>query len=589
MERRTLIAVFLSFLVLYAYQAYFLPSSPPVDGTVTESPAPTGAGSAAPVGQAAGTSPAAAAPVPIVPDADVAPEPAALTGETEEREIVINTGVVEAVISNRGARVTHWRLKAHLDEEKKPVDLVPSNIPAGEVAPFSLRLDDELLTRRVNGALFQVSGDTGGQVDATTGQATLVFEFQDSAGVSVRKEFTFRPNEYVVTFSASVVNGEQTLNPVVEWGPGLGDVGTTAGGGSFFTGNAVQAPQAIYDLDEKVTRLTAKNIATDPQHSGRFRFVGIDDHYFLAAAFNPGQVDVVYRTLSLPGPNDTQRELVGQSFQFATPPQNAEFFIGPKQFDVLRAIDVEFVKAINFGFFAWLVLPLLSTLKWVHGYVGNWGGSIILLTIMINLVMFPLRHKSVVSMRKMQAIQPQLKAIQDRYKGLKATDPAKQKMNTEVMNLYRERGVNPASGCVPMLLTFPVLLAFYSLLSQAIELRGAPFAGWILDLSQHDPYYVTPLLMGASMFWQQRITPTTMDPAQAKMMMFMPVVFTAMFLRFPSGLAIYYFTSNLWTIGQQYFTNWLIGAPVVQAPRPPAERRTKSVGAGKTAGAEPKT
>jgi YidC/Oxa1 family membrane protein insertase len=191
-------------------------------------------------------------------------------------------------------------------------------------------------------------------------------------------------------------------------------------------------------------------------------------------------------------------------------------------------------------------------------------------------------------MRKMQAIQPQLKAIQDRYKDLKATDPAKQKMNTEVMSLYRERGVNPASGCVPMLLTMPVLIAFYSLLGQAIELRGAPFAGWIHDLSQHDPYYVTPLLMGASMFWQQKITPTAVDPAQARMMMIMPVVFTAMFIRFPSGLAIYYFTSNLWTIGQQYFTNWWIGAPVVQPVRPPAERRLKNAGAGRTAGAEPK-
>jgi YidC/Oxa1 family membrane protein insertase len=238
--------------------------------------------------------------------------------------------------------------------------------------------------------------------------------------------------------------------------------------------------------------------------------------------------------------------------------------------------------------FAWLVLPLLNALTWIHGYVGNYGWSIILLTVLINLIIFPLRHKTVVSMRKMQVLQPQLKAIQDRYAGLKVTDPARQKMNTEVMNLYKERGVNPASGCVPMLLTMPVLFAFYSLLSQAIELRGATFAFWITDLSLHDPYYVTPLLMGASMFWQQKITPSTADPAQQRMMLFMPIVFTAMFLRFPSGLAIYYFTSNLWTIGQQYFTNWWIGPPVVTAPRPPAERRLKSAGTGRTADADRK-
>src|SRR6185295_12491429 len=137
---------------------------------------------------------------------------------------------------------------------------------------------------------------------------------------------------------------------------------------------------------------------------------------------------------------------------FAQPPNGIRFFLGPKQFDSLKSIDTELVRAINFGMFAWLVLPLLSALKWFYAYVGNYGWAIILLTILINIVIFPLRHKSVVSMRKMQMLQPQLKAIQDRYAGLKVTDPARQKMNTEVMNLYRERGVNPASGCVPMLL-----------------------------------------------------------------------------------------------------------------------------------------
>ena len=163
------------------------------------------------------------------------------------------------------------------------------------------------------------------------------------------------------------------------------------------------------------------------------------------------------------------------------------FYVGPKDFDQLAAVDRSLVRAINFGMFAVLVVPLLRSLNWVNGFVGNYGWSIIILTILINAVMFPLRHKSVVSMRKMQEIQPEAKAIQDRYAKLKSTDPAKQKMNQELMALYRERGVNPASGCVPMLLTLPVLLAFYSLLSTAIELRGAPFFGWIHDLSRHDP------------------------------------------------------------------------------------------------------
>ena len=159
------------------------------------------------------------------------------------------------------------------------------------------------------------------------------------------------------------------------------------------------------------------------------------------------------------------------------------FFAGPKDFDVLEKTDRDLVRAIHFGMFAWLVVPLLRALKWVNGYIGNYGWSIIALTVIINLAMFPLRHKSVVSMRKMQEIQPEVKAIQDRYAKLKMNDPARQKMNVELMNLYRERGVNPASGCVPMLLTLPVLFAFYAMLSVAIELRGAPFVGWIKDLS----------------------------------------------------------------------------------------------------------
>ncbi len=579
MERRTLIAVFLSFLVLYAYQAFFAPPPPPPAATATTAPA------AAPTTATAVAAPAAAVPL-AAAAAPAAVEPAAVTGDTTEREIVVDTASVQVVLSNRGARVIHWRLKAHLDTAGQPVDLVPSDVPANQPSPFALRVDDEELTRRIGAALYRVSGDTGGRVDATTNAATVVFEFEDAAGVRVRKEFRFDPANYIVAFTASVVNGGTTLNPTVLWGPGLGDAGASAGGGSFFTGNAVQPPEAIYEVGTDVSRVAAGDFAEQPQQNGKFRFIGIDDHYFLAAALNPGQTRAEFRSLTLPGPGDTQRLYVTQELRFAQPPQNVRFFVGPKQFDLLQSIDTELVKSINFGIFAWLVLPLLSALKWIYSYVGNYGWSIIWLTILINLVMFPLRHKTVVSMRKMQALQPQMKAIQDRYKDLKVTDPAKQKMNTEVMNLYREKGVNPASGCVPMLLTMPVLFAFYSLLSQAIELRGAPFTGWIHDLSQFDPYYVTPLLMGASMFWQQKITPTTADPAQAKVMMIMPVVFTFMFIKFPSGLAIYYFVSNLWTIGQQYFTNWLIGPAVAPAPRPPAERKLKNAGAGKTSAAD---
>ncbi|HEY6362970.1 MAG TPA: membrane protein insertase YidC [Vicinamibacterales bacterium] len=576
MERRVLIAVVLSFLVLYAYQALFVPPPPPSQRVQQVNPAE-------PPPPPAVSPNSAPASTPSVPDV---PQPEALTSEPTERQIVVETSSVQAVFSNRGGRVVQWRLKEYRDGNGQPLDLVPSNLPEQEARPFSLRVDDEQLTRRLNSALYRVSGDTNGRVDATSNPATLVFEYQDAAGLSARKEFRIDPRSYVVGFSASVTSGDMTLNPLVQWGPGLGDAGASTSGGSFFTGNYIQPPSAIFHREGDVERLLPDALREQPTHEGAFRFVGIDDHYFIALALNPGQARVQYRLVTLPGEGEAQRQLLDQSFRFAETATNRQFYFGPKQFEQLRAVDAQLVYAINFGIFQFLAVPLLGALTWIHGYVGNWGWAIILLTIVINIVVFPLRHKSVVSMRKMQMLQPQMKAIQDRYAGMKATDPARQKMNTEIMNLYREKGVNPASGCVPMLLQMPLLFAFYSMLSQAIELRGAEFGLWIHDLSRADPYFVVPILMAISMYWQQKITPTTADPAQQRIMMMMPLMFSVMFLWAPSGLVIYWFVSNLWAIGQQYFTNWWLGPPPITVVRPPAERRLKSAGAGKSAGAK---
>ena len=192
-------------------------------------------------------------------------------------------------------------------------------------------------------------------------------------------------------------------------------------------------------------------------------------------------------------------------------------------------------------------------------------------------------------MRKMQEVQPEMKAIQERYSHLKATDPDKQKMNKEIMELYRERGVNPASGCLPMLLTFPVLFAFFSLLRSAVEIRGEPFVGWITDLSLEDPLYITPIIMGASMVLQQKMTPTQADPMQQKIMMLMPIVFTFMFVWAPSGLVLYWLTSNVIGILQTVITNRVIGPPKTRTVRPPAERRVKKSGRAAGSGRKART
>ena len=393
------------------------------------------------------------------------------------------------------------------------------------------------------------------------------------------KEFEIEPSSYILTYRMSVSVGDRAVSPAIEWGPAVGDSGNE-------TSRYVKKPEGLMFANGKVQRLTPKDIAKQAAYDGDYRYAGVDDHYFMATALFPGAARMTYQAVSVPpaaGSKDASRDLVAYTIAPANAAAPLKFFIGPKDFDILSGIDRDLVRAIDFGMFAVLVVPLLRSLEWVHGYAGNYGWSIIILTIIINAIMFPLRHKSVVSMRKMQEIQPEMKAIQDRYSKLKATDPGKQKMNQEMMALYKEKGVNPASGCVPMLLTMPVLFAMWALLSTAIELRGAPFTGWIHDLSLHDPLYITPVLMGLTQMWQQRITPATgADPTQQKMMMIMPVVFTGMFLWAPAGLAIYYGVTNLWGIGQQYLTNYLIGPPPTRTVRPAAERRVKRAGSGKT-------
>lgn len=569
MERRLFVAVFLSFLVVYVYQALFIPPEvrqPPKPPAGSAAPAPSAAPPAAP---AAGAPAAAASP----------PAAAAVVSEAAERDVVLDTETVRAVFTNRGGRIKQWQLKRYAEDETgRPVDLVPSSVPADQPLPFSLRVDEEGLTPLLNGAIYRV----------TQRGASVTFEYEDASGLRVRKQFDVDAARYLITFTADVRRGDRVFNPYVQWGPGLGDIGATLAGGSFFTGNYVQPPQAIFHDGSDVERVPATNLGEQPVAERTFRFAGVDDHYFLAAVVNPGPARVEYRVVTAPAPNDatTQRQLVAHTYRFRQPPEQVRFFFGPKSFDTLKSVDGELVRAIHFGIFAWLAVPLLGALQWVYGFVGNYGWAIIILTVLINLAVFPLRHRSVVSMRKMQEIQPQVKAIQDRYAELKITDPARQKMNTEVMNLYREKGVNPASGCMPMLLILPVLFAFYAFLSVAIELRGAEFGWWIKDLSRPDPYYVTPILMAATMFWQQKITPSSADPTQQRIMLMMPLLFSVMFLSAPSGLVLYWFVSNLWAIGQQYFTNWLLGPMPAHVVRPAAERRLKNAGSGKTAGAK---
>jgi YidC/Oxa1 family membrane protein insertase len=594
MERRVLLAIFLAFLVLYTWQALFV-KPVPKPGAATAgatagatsgatpaadaaAPAATGAGATESAAAAGSLAPAASAegatPTPSPADAAAAP----LVSETAERDVRVETAEVIAVFTNRGARLKSWRLKRYHNQANEPQELIENTL-SSQPLPFTLRTGTGSVDTRLNTALYTVAGapassPAGSPVD-------LRFEYRDSAGLQALKEFHLDPASFVLTFRATVTNGEQAIIPSIVWGPAIADVGEV----SRYTTKA----EGILFQDGKVVRLDASKIAKQSAYEGDFKYAGVDDNYFITAALQAGASRVTFQPVAIPpaGPKGTARELVSYSVEPRTSaPQ--KFFVGPKDFDLLTAIDRDVAKAINFGYFEIIVVPLLRSLKWVNGYIGNYGWSIILLTFIINLILFPLRHKSVVSMRKMQEIQPEVKAIQDRYKNVKATDPAKQKMNQELMELYKVRGVNPASGCVPMLLTFPFIFAFYALLSTAIELRGAPWFGWIHDLSAHDPYFVVPILMGVSQVWQQRLAPAAgMDPVQQKMMLFMPVFFTFLFLWYPAGVALYWFVNNIWAIGQQYLTNYMIGPPKLAAAAggggsSAAARRMRRVGSGKT-------
>ena len=578
MERRVLLAIFLCFLSLYLWQTFVVK---PVSKTTVPPTASTTASAALPSANPA--TPEAVTPS-TPPEAPSLPTAQPLVGDVQERDVTIETQDVVATFTNRGARLKSWKLKHYLDADKHPQELIAGL--AGQPLPFSVRVGDDAANATLAGALFAVTGAPPTQAPIAA-SAHLRFEYSTAGNaLHIVKEFGLAPSGYIVNFAATVTEardgGERPLPYTTIWGPAVGDL--------FENSRYVKKAEGLLFQDGKVRRVTAKDFAGQPAFEGDFGFAGVDDNYFMTTALATGPSKVIFQPVTIPPPagsKDPPRELVSFSIETTHPNAATRFFAWPKDFDVLASIGTDVVRAIDFGMFAVLVVPLLRSLKWVNSWVGNYGWSIIILTIIINAIMFPLRHKSVVSMRKMQEIQPEVKAIQDRYSKLKATDPAKQKMNQEMMALYRERGVNPASGCVPMLLTMPVLIAFYALLSTAIELRGAPFVGWIRDLSIHDPLYITPVLMGITMFWQQRLQPAAgADPAQQKMMMFMPIVFTFMFLWAPAGVAVYWLMSNLWAIGQQYATTYLIGPPNIRSPRPPAERRVKRVGGGKTEAAE---
>jgi YidC/Oxa1 family membrane protein insertase len=481
---------------------------------------------------------------------------------SEEETIVFETPRARVEFSNRGAQLTSFVLKDHPDSEGGQVDLVRRR--AEGPYPFGL-VDLTGASHPLNDVLFTVSRGPDGD--------RAVFEYSGSEGRAL-KSFALAEDGMVEVELDITGDGWSVL-----LGPGIRNPSLAEQKNRFSRRSVL-----YFDGEEVETLETAKVDERLVIPGQPIRWVGVQDTYFLSAFVPEMPLDVVavQPVLEMPAAGGSRfrsllrdEELSGEeedwprelscAFRGRDQTVRGRAFFGAKSYDRLASLaDPEsgvlygFEQAVEFGFFGLFARGLQIGLEWIHdNVVSNYGWAIILMTIVIRLILFPLTHKSFVSMQKMQELNPKIQAIRQKYRARlkdkqgRPNAEAQRKMNEEIMSLYKKEGVNPAGGCLPMLLQLPVLFAFYRLLSVAVEIRHAPWVGWITDLSAPDPYYVLPLVMGASQFVQQKLTPSTADPMQRRIFMLMPIFFTILFLGFPSGLVLYWLTNNVLGIVQQ--------------------------------------
>lgn len=554
MEVRLLLAFLLMGVVLFVTPYFY--KQPP-------QPTPQSAAKTAqtsPVSAAPSSGKTLAPPVSTIPSTDLPSQSA----ESEET-ITVDTDLYRVVFSNRGAVVRSWVLKAYKDQASKPVDLVNVRAAARVPAPFSLTAKGQPLSPNPDTVLFQVERPDS---------LTVNFRYSDSK-LAVKKSFRFLPKSYLVAVSSEVSQNGALVPHGFAWRGGFGDSTVV---------NPTKDQQALYyDVgNSKLQEMPVKNAKDGPVSSGgQYSFAGLEDAYFAGVFLPEGRTSVELTEFADPVSNaaGTDEQRVGASVG-GEGSNVFTFFAGPKDYALLHSINPKLDQLINWGWFEFLAKPLFLALFWtaVHVTQHNYGWAIIVLTVVINMLLFPLKLTSMKSSRKMQAIQPQVNAINDKYKGLSLKDPRQSEKQTELMDLYKKHGYNPVGGCLPMVLQLPFFIAFYRMLMVTIELRGANFL-WVHDLSQPETIAIRilPLILVVTQFVSQRMTPTPgVDPSQQKMMMFMPLVFGYMFYFFQSGLVLYYLTSNLVGIAQQWILNRISPPPVAVINVKPAPNKKKS-------------
>jgi YidC/Oxa1 family membrane protein insertase len=483
---------------------------------------------------------------------------------TQEKTIVIESDLYRVELSNRGGVVRSWQLKKYTDDQKPPHTLDLVNAKAAQQLggwPFSLALDDAKLEAQANSALFDV---TPAEANLRA-PAEVDLEWSDGH-LAVKKRLRFAQS-YLLEAEVSVELDGKPLPATLAWRGGFGDT-------TVF--QAAQQVNVFYSANAKLILLPAKKLGVPDRPNelylqpGTMAYAGIEDKFFAAAFLPNGPGLAIWHWAR-------QREVFvdGKSTQELVPemaagspaagPLSVRVYVGPKDLNQLGALHPPLEDLVQFGWFGVIAKPLLEILKWIYRYVPNYGWAIVILTLAINMALFPLKVKSWHSMKRMQKVAPQIEALKQKYAKYSMSDPRKKKMNEEMMALYKEEGINPVGGCLPMLLQMPVWFALYRMLGSAIELRHAPWIWWIRDLSGRDPYFILTILMAVTMWLMQKMTPvTTVDPAQQKMMVMMPVMFGAMFFFFPvsCGLVLYILTQNVVGIGQQWYLNRTEPLPV---------------------------
>ncbi len=510
MDKKAVLAIVLSIGVLLLYQYFLAPK-----------PVPVGQ---APAGKPAATLPAQPqGPVRIAPP--VSPAPAA-----PEKTISVETDQYAATFSSVGGVPTQWVLKKYKGDTKetKNQDVAILKPGAAPVFPPALAIgSSDFEAAHLN---FSVSGGNL-RLDSSHPEGSLVFEYSQGP-ISIKRTYTFRNGKYWVDIRDEV-RGFPNYNITI--GPDFGIYEPGVRG--VHTGPVLLSGSDRIEVNPKKLKGGTLSYTED------VKWIAQEDKYFCAALLPKSKMAEARASLQDGRP----------VISFAAKNPTVEEFIlyaGPKSQEKLKALGSGLEYIVDFGFFSIISRPIFWLLKLIHSAVGNYGWSIVLLTILIRVPFLPIVAKGQKSMKKLQGLQPQMQEIRQKYK----KDP--QRMQKEMMDLYKKHKVNPMGGCLPMLLQIPVFFALYKVLLVAIALRGAPFVLWITDLSQKDPYYVLPIIMGVTMLVQQKMTPTAPgNPAQQKLMMFMPIIFTVMFMNFASGLVLYWLVNNLLSIAQQAYIN----------------------------------